>query len=59
MPLIKIDTLKCIKSTFIQHRSGKLGYDIDDNTIAWSDDTIRYNVYFSPQLLDVYIVKQE
>ena len=57
--LTKIDTLKCIKSTFKKHRVSGIEYEIDDYVVAWKNDTIKYNLYFSPQLLDVYIVKQK
>ncbi len=56
LDLIKIDTLKYIKSTLKQHRVSGIEYEIDDYVVVWENDTIKYNVYLSPQLLDVYII---
>ncbi len=29
----------------------------DDDKIVWKNDTIKANIYFSPQILDLYIRK--
>jgi hypothetical protein len=59
LDLIKNDKLKYIKSKLIKHRVSSIVYVIDDNVIAWQDDTIKYNIYFSPQVLDVYVIKHK
>ncbi len=58
LDLVKNDTLKCLKSTYNVRGRGRFVYDIDDKTTVWKDDTIKYNVFFSPQLLDIYIINQ-
>lgn len=57
LDLVKNDSLKCIKSSINVRGRGRFVYDIDDKTTVWKDDTIKYNVFFSPQLFDIYIIK--
>ena len=58
LDLIKNDTLKYMKSTIEKHRVSSIEYEIDDYVPVWKDDTIKYNIYFSPQVLDVYVIRQ-
>lgn len=58
--LVKIDTLKTIKSSVHMQapRGGRDWITLDSyNGIAWDNDTIKTDVYFSPQIFDLYIRK--
>ncbi|MDD5362071.1 MAG: hypothetical protein PHN88_08055 [Ignavibacteria bacterium] len=60
LDLVKNDTLKIMKSTYrFKDTHDRFVYDFSDNSIAWDTDTIKHVVYFSPQVLDVYILKQK
>jgi len=55
LDLIKIDTLKVIESNVKPHRTSKIEYSFDSKLVVWENDTIKYDVYFSPQLYGIYI----
>jgi|GEM_PF-6020726 hypothetical protein len=59
LDLYKIDTLKCIKSVFNPDRVSGVGYDIDDKKTIWENDTIKYDIYFCPHLIDLYIINNK
>lgn len=54
LDLIKIDTLKIIESNVKPHRTSKIEYTFDDKLVVWKNDTIKYDVFFSPQLYGLY-----
>ncbi len=56
LKLVKIDSLKLIKAKIKQNRSNEFLYMMD-NELLWKTDTVKYDVWFSPQLKDLYLIK--
>lgn len=52
--LLKNDTLKFIEANLRSSRGGKTYYDIDKHTTICVDEKINYDIYFSPQIIDLY-----
>jgi len=56
LDLVKIDTLKLIKASFHPDRVSGFMYMVND-VIFWDSDTVKHDIYFSPQLKDIYLLK--
>ena len=56
LKLIKIDSLKLIKAKIKQNRSNEFLYMMD-NELLWKTDTVKHDVWFSPQLKGLYLIK--